>query len=180
MTVEEELLGQYFCVWLRAMLLSVALEMSLGVLTHVQCADQLHPVALGFGEDASALVSSMLLCNRRGKLASWFCLVFRVWGYRKFNVPTKQNSDLWSSFQCTILPERPLWLLLSADSFKDGLRAWAPFIPAELPTEDPLELERNHDVNQQTTLVPKPSAVPSHSVVSRAGLAGSEGSVPLT
>lgn len=96
------------------------------------------------------------------------------------NVQEKQNSDL---LQFMILPKLSLQFPLSAEHLQGWfLRARATFIPEEWLTQsrDPSELERNHDVNHQTTLVPNSSAICSHSPVLRAGTTSSECSVLQT
>lgn len=161
--------------------------MSHGVLTRVHQttehetppADHLSPMALGLG-DVSARVLSFTFSSRRGKFVIWFGLGFRVWGYRVLNVPEKQNSGL---LQFTILPKLTLQLPLSAEHLQGWfLRARATFIPEERLTQsrDATELERNHDVNHQTTLVPNSSATCSHSAVLRAGTTSLECSVLQT
>lgn len=120
------------------------------------------------------------LAAEQASFVIWFGLGFRVWGYRMLNVQEKQNSDL---LQFTILPKLTLQLPLSAEHLQGWfLRAQATFIPEERLTQsrDPTELERNHDVKHQTTLVPNSSAICSHSTVLRAGTTSSECSVLQT
>ena len=110
--IDEDLLGQWFRVCLRIVLLSMTPATSIHLYSCTRDPTY-RPVQYsrpGMWRSCFCTWFSLILCRRRRKLVIWFGLV--AWGYGTLYVPTKQK---WPSIWGKILPELTPWLPFSAE-----------------------------------------------------------------